>query len=176
MITKEYLERLNNLDNEKLIDIVKNYRQYGYTKELREQAILRLNKRGIHKKELQLKGEFENETYNTIHELYTSFRKNSKITFILYSILLIVHILIPVFFRNIESLIIMTIILSWIVLMLFFLFLIKTFINQHQFYKFIGKNREVENIFVYLFLGMPLYIVMYFYFIKKMKEEMNEIS
>lgn len=175
MITKEYLERLNNLNNEKLIDVVKNYRQYGYTNELRKSAISILEERGIHKEQLQLTGKFENTTYNKAKEIYTSFHRNSKITFTFYTILLVLNILAPILLTNIEYPLTIITVLGWTSIILYFIFLLKSFINHHQFYKLIDKNSETESIFIYVFLGMPFYIFMHFYFRKKMKEEINEI-
>ena len=41
------IERLKKLDTDKLIDVVKNYRQYGYEENLRNSAISLLEERGI---------------------------------------------------------------------------------------------------------------------------------
>ncbi|MBL4604928.1 MAG: hypothetical protein JKY02_04490, partial [Flavobacteriaceae bacterium] len=48
--------KLESFDNEKLIDIVKNYQQYGYDNDLRNIAIRILEKRGIDKEQLKLSG------------------------------------------------------------------------------------------------------------------------
>ena len=60
---KEYRRKLLNLNDKKLIDVVKNYRQYGYDEELRNTAIELLKERGITKKQLEFTGDFENRTY-----------------------------------------------------------------------------------------------------------------
>jgi hypothetical protein len=48
--------------------------------------------------------------------------------------------------------------------------------NQNQFYKAINKDYGTEGALLYLFLGMPFYIFMYFYFRNQMKEKMKEIK
>ena len=55
------IEKLKSLDNDKLIDVVKNYRQYGYSNELRTAAIEILDSRGIDQEKLKLTGNFDNE-------------------------------------------------------------------------------------------------------------------
>jgi hypothetical protein len=169
-------ERLNKLDDNKLIDVVKNYRQYGYDDELRTTAISILNDRGITKEQLQLTGDFENKTYDYAQELFSSFGKNSKIAFVLYGILLLTNILVPILAYNSETLGLFTLILNWVALIGFIVFLIKSFMNQNQFYKAINKDYGTEGALLYLFLGMPFYIFMYFYFRNQMKEKMKEIK
>lgn len=169
-------ERLKKLDDSKLIDVVKNYRQYGYDDELRATAILILNERGITKEELQLKGDFENKTYDFAQELFSSFSKNSKTSFILYVIILLTNILAPIIISKSETLGLFTWVLNWVSLLGYFIFLIKSFMNQNQFYKAINKDYGTEGALLYLFLGMPFYIFMYFYFRNQMKEKMKEIK
>jgi hypothetical protein len=65
---------------------------------------------------------------------------------------------------------------NWVFLIFYFIFLAKSFLNQEHFYKIIKKDSGTENALVYLFLGMPFYILAYFYFKSQMKEKMNEIA
>jgi hypothetical protein len=169
-------ERLNKLDDSKLIDVVKNYRQYGYDDELRATAISILDGRGITKEHLQLTGDFENKTYDYAQELFESFSRNSKIALILYGILLLTNILVPIIASNSATLGLLALILNWSSLIGYFIFLIKSFMNQNQFYKTINKVYGTEGALLYLFLGMPFYIFMYFFFRNQMKEKMNEIK
>ncbi|CAA0170550.1 conserved membrane hypothetical protein [Tenacibaculum maritimum] len=169
-------ERLNKLEDSKLIDVVKNYRQYGYDDELRATAISILNDRGITKEQLQLTGDFDNKTYDYAQELYNSFGKNSKIAFILYGVLLLTNILVPIIASDSESLGLFTLVLNWGALIGYFIFLIKSFMNQSQFYNAINKDYGTEGALLYLFLGMPFYVFMYFYFRNQMKDKMNEIK
>lgn len=169
-------EKLNKLDNNKLIDVVKNYRQYGYNDELRAKAISILNERGITKEQLQLTGNFENKTYDFAQELFRSFIRNSKYAFIFYVLLLVTNILVPIIFSNSESLGVFVLVLNWGSLIGYLIFLIKSFINQNQFYKATNQVYGTEGVLLYLFLGMPFYFFMYFYFRNQMKEKMNDIK
>ena len=78
----EIQERLNKLDTEKLIEVVKNYRQYGYTAEVRNYALSLLEKQGIDRSDLQLTGNFENKAFNLASDSYDAYNKNSKIAFV----------------------------------------------------------------------------------------------
>jgi hypothetical protein len=75
-------ERLKKLDTDKLMDVVKNYRQYGYDEGFRNSAISILADRGISQEQLELTGNFVNRNYDFANEIYKSFSKNSKIAFI----------------------------------------------------------------------------------------------
>ncbi len=168
-------EKLSKLDNDKLFDVVKNYRQYGYDDSLRETAIYILIKRGISKEQIQFSGSFENKTYDFANEIYASFLKNSKNAFIMYWVVLISKMVINLLPNESVGLawtLFFVILLSFI---LYFIFLILSFINQNKFYKAIGQEQETEGALLYLFLGLPLYFIMYFYFRNQMKEKINEI-
>ena len=52
----DQLERIKTLSNDKLIDVVKNYRQYGYSDELRNVALEELQERGIDREEPSCRG------------------------------------------------------------------------------------------------------------------------
>ena len=170
------IERLKKLDNEKLIDVVRNYRQYGYDETFRAAAISILDERGIKQEELKLFGNFENHTYDFANDLYTSFGRNSKIAFALYLVLLISTILTPILIRSSETLSIIILIVTISAYISYFVFLIRSFINQNQFYKIIGEDYGTEGAILYFLAGMPLYIFMYFYFSGQMKEKMQGIQ
>jgi hypothetical protein len=168
--------KLESFHNEKLIDIVKNYQQYGYDDDLRNITIGILEKRGIDKEQLKLSGNFENHSYESAKRIHKSFNLNSKITFILYGIVLISNILVSIFNQNSEILASIILIINWIALISYFVFLIKSFINQNEFYKAIGKENNSNSILIYIFLGLPFYIFTYFYFRNQMNDEMKMIK
>ena len=170
------IERLKKLDTDKLIDVVKNYRQYGYEENLRNSAISLLEERGITKEQLELTGNFVNRTYDFAGELYKSFSQNSKIAFILYGIVVLSNILFPLLLTNSETLGLVAVIFKIVAYILYFVFLIKSFLNQSQFYKAVGQDYGREGGLLYLFLGMPFYIFMFYYFRNQMKEKMTEIK
>ncbi|MEM8525820.1 MAG: hypothetical protein AAGG68_14360 [Bacteroidota bacterium] len=172
---EEYTEQLKKMEDHKLIDLVKNYRQYDYDEELRAVAIGILNDRGITREMLQLTGGLENTTYNHAENLYYSFSKNSKIAFILYGVLLLISIVQSVLGSDMDSPILVISIASWGILIAYLVFLIRSFASQNQFYKTINENYDAEGALLYFFVGMPFYVFMYFYFRNQMKEKMKRI-
>jgi len=168
--------KLESFDNGKLIDVVKNYRQYGYDDKLRNIAIEILDKRGINKEELKLTGNLKNETYESAKRIHKSYQRNSKIAFILYGIVLISNIFVSVFARNSEILASIILIINWIALISYLVFIIKSFMNQNEFYKATGKENNSSSILIYIFLGLPFYMFTYFYFRNQMNDEMKLIK
>jgi hypothetical protein len=63
-----------------------------------------------------------------------------------------------------------------ILMISYFVFLIKSFLNQSKFYKAIGKDYGVDGALIYGVAGMPLYFFMYFFFKNQMKDKLKEIQ
>jgi len=126
--------------------------------------------------EIETREDFINSTFNFTDELYNSFRKNSKIAFVLYIIAFPTSILSLISSINSEILYVFVIIFNISTSILYFIFLIKSFLNQSRFYKAIGQDYRDNGVWIYIFLGMPFYIFMYFYFRNQMKEKMSEIK
>lgn len=173
MATKETLDKLS--DN-KLIDAVKNYKQYGYSEELRELAISILNERGISSEQLKLTGNFENHNFDYANQLLEAYNKNSKIALISYIILFTSGVIGPIIITNSVSFILILSALFWVSLITFIIFLIKSFINQNEFSKLAKNDFATEGALMYLFLGMPFYLIMYFHFRKDMRAKMDLIK
>jgi hypothetical protein len=169
-------ERLKSFDNSKLMDIVKNYRQYGYDDNLRNTAIDILKSRGISEDDLKLTGNFENQQYNSARDIAGSYFKNSHLTFLFYGIILVAKIFTPLVARSSEFLGWTFLIVNILSLFLFLIFLIKSFINHNDFYKAIGKELGTGDQLIYFIVGMPLYFFMYFYYRRQIKEELKLIK
>ena len=172
----DQLERIKTLSNDKLIDVVKNYRQYGYSDELRNVALEELQERGIDREELQLLGNLENHTYNRAESLFQSFTKNSKIAFVLYLLILINLVMIPVLSIQSITMGFAGAMINWVLLFSYVIFMVMSFMNQINFYRAIGKEYGVDGAIVFFVAGMPLYAVLYFYFRRQMKEQMSMIG
>ena len=103
-------------------------------------------------------------------------KKNSKIAFVLYGLILIANIALPILSITSQSLVLIFQITSLVALVLYLVYLLRSFLNQSNFFKKIGKNYGVEGALVYFFLGMPFYIFTYFYFRNQMNTEMKTIK
>ncbi|MCT4638114.1 MAG: hypothetical protein N4A72_10430 [Bacteroidales bacterium] len=172
---KNATERLKKLDDTKLKDVVKNYRQYGYNEEIRDTAIEILKERGHDMESLKLSGNLENKSYNQAEQYFKSFDIQSKLAFMFYALILIVRILMPTIIDNTASVQLIIVAVFWISLIGFFVTLIKSFLSQAKYYKQIDKQDNQLNPALFFTLGMALYIVMYFVFRKQMKEDINLI-
>jgi hypothetical protein len=169
-------QRLLNLDNSKLMDVVKNYRQYGFDDEFREKAISILEERGISIEDLKLTGNFENKTFDYAKLIFQAFRRNSTIAFVMYLILFFTSFAPSFISSDSEGVAIFLLIASISSLIIYVVFLIKSFMSQNQYYKLIGQDYGSEGALLYLFFGMPFYMIMYFFFRNQMKEKMNMIK
>jgi hypothetical protein len=170
----EIHERLKSFDDHKLIDIVKNYRQYGYTDEIRNTAINILVSRGIDLDALKLRGDFINTTFDDAKQEFKFFESSSKFAFVLYGLMIILRILVSIVSKN-ESLLIIVEILFGFSVVGYLIFLFKSFNSQSRYYKLIGKNESQLGPGVYFTVGLLIYAIMFFVFRKRMRTEMNEI-
>lgn len=169
----ERSDRLQHLTDEKLIDIVKNYRQYGYDEPLRAAALARLEERGITQEMLQMTGNFENKAYDNASGSYMAFIRNSAIAFVFYCLILAAKLnVLPL--EHKYSLVFFSI-MFWGLLIAYTVFLVQSFHNQRQFYKTIGKEEEAETGVLYFLVGMPVFILLFFLFKYRMKEQMKLI-
>ena len=167
-------ERLKSFDDYKLIDIVKNYRQYKYDESIRDAAISILEARGTDLETLQLRGDLVNKTFDDAKQKYRSFESNSKVAFVLYGLMFISRIAISVA-RDNETLQLVFAVLFWLSAAGFIIYLVKSFINQAKYYDLVGKKESQLNPGLYFTVGLAVYIVMFFVFRKQMRDEMNEI-
>lgn len=71
----EDFDILNKFDNDKLIDVVKNYKRYGYDDELRDYAINLLGERGWNREDLQQFGYLTNHDYDEAEKQYVTAKK-----------------------------------------------------------------------------------------------------
>lgn len=137
---------LKRLDNDKLIDIVKNYRQYEYDNDIRDTAIALLIERGWSIDELKMFGHLDNHNYDIALNEFNAYRRNVKIA---YAIL----------FLSLGTLAIISTV---------FIFL--AYRNQERFYSVLGKKNESA------FIADGLGVMFYFHKRNRMKEQLKGIS
>lgn len=166
-------DRLSQLDAPKLMDLAKNYRQYGLDESTRNLAIAILEERGVTTEELQMGGNYENKTYSYAEEQYKAYDKNSKIALLLNIIAIGHGTLIPHIYTTPTM---FSLVLQLLPVIGFLLFLLLSAINQNNFYKAVGQESGMQSAIVYLFAGIVLYVLSYFYFRKQMKEAMSTIQ
>ena len=91
-LSSEHYETLNAYDNNRLIDIIKNYREYNYSITYKNTALSVLNSRGITNQQLKFAGHFTNQKYEEAIRLKNRFIEDSQLALILYSIFAVLTI------------------------------------------------------------------------------------
>jgi lipopolysaccharide export system permease protein len=175
-LTSEDTSELDNFENHKLIDIVKNFRQFGLSLNYKQTALKILNTRGISELELKMGGDLSNQNYENALRLYIDFKENSKLALVL-NILTIVLGFGGSFLSN-NGIPVMGQILNGIAILSLIFFVVvfqKTTSNQSDFYKLLSI-KFLTNSFVFIILGIPLFFLYRPFFVKKMKEDLLKIS
>ncbi len=175
-LTSEDTSELDQYENNKLIDIVKNFRQFGLSLNYKQTALRILNTRGISELELKMGGNLSNQRYENALRLYIDFKENSKLALVL-NVLTIVLGFGGSFLSN-NGIPVLGQILSGIGILSLIFFVVvfqKTTSNQSDFYKLLSI-KFLTNSFVFIILGIPLFFLYRPFFVKKMKEDLLKIS
>ena len=175
-LSSENTSELDGFDNKKLIDIIKNFRQFGLSLNYRQTAIKILNSRGISELELKLGGNLSNQKYENALRLFIDFKENSKLAIVLNILTIILGLGGSILAEN-GIPIIGKITSGFAILGLIFFVVVfqKSTSNQSDFYKLLSI-KFLTNSFVFIILGIPLFFLYRPFFIKKMKEDLLKIS
>jgi lipopolysaccharide export system permease protein len=172
-INSEEYSTLTGYDNNKLIDVVKHYRQYDYNIAYKNSSIALLNSRGITEQELKFGGNLTDHVYEESLRLKYAYEENSKLAFFLYAISLLFSLPGAILLNNGYPTIGLACYVIGILVSVIYLFaLIKSFIDHSNLNKQMGKS-NLSNIFMFMILGLPLYVIFYFYQKKKINEDLK---
>ena len=161
-------EKLNSYENEVLIKIVKDAKQYGYTDEYRNKALKVLESRNISQEELLLNNNLYNVDYNKVEELHKQYKIFSRITLFVYLIMLGIS-----FLGKPET--IVSIIIVLVIAVIFYSVLFKS----QQLLDEIGTIMEKKvdlNLYLVIAAGFPFFILFYFYNRSYLKEVISEYT
>ena len=153
---KDKSEVIKTFNNSRLIDIVKNYKRYGYEAYLKDEALQILKDRGVDEETLRLTGNLTDYEFDTANNLFESFNKNSKLAFLFYGIMILM-----IFINAIDKLSILYII-EFVIEILCFVFIIKSLISYSDFYKAIGKDISGWTYLIFIISGVFAYFYVYF--------------
>jgi lipopolysaccharide export system permease protein len=169
----EAYQNLKNYDSNTLIDILKHYRQYDYGIEYKNSSLAILKSRGITEQELKFGGNLTDYGYEESLRLKYLYEENSKLAFILYTITLVLILPGAILKNNGFPSIGQILFVCGIVVGILYLFaLIKSFIDNSNLYKQLGKS-NVANALVFAVGGLPLYFLFYFFQKKKINEDLK---
>ncbi|SDS19740.1 lipopolysaccharide export system permease protein [Formosa sp. Hel1_31_208] len=172
-VNSEAYQTLNSYDNDKLIDVLKHYREYDYSIEYKNSSLALLNARGITEQQLKFAGNLTDHSYEESIRLKYLYEENSKLAFVLYALSLLLILPGAVLRNNGFPTTGSVLFFAGIGLGVIYLFaLIKSFIDHANLYKQLEKN-SVSNALVFVLFGLPLYAFIYFYQKKKIKEDLK---
>jgi len=165
---------LQPFTNDKLFDIIKNYKTDGYQEEIRFEAISLLNSRGIKNNQLLDQGVFINDEYPVSKKQSTDYLNHAKFSITLYLIGLILLILFFVFRNNnMPSVATASLQISFISFLLFIIYYIKSYFNLNRFYKILNKKEKSPHI-ILLIMGIPFYFLTYILLKRKIKDDLKQ--
>lgn len=171
--TLDSYKKLMSYSDRKLIDIIKNYRQYDMDVSYKNSAIQILEERGTTKQELKYAGNLNNDKYENALNDINSYENNAIIAFRLYIIMAISQVFGLVLNNNGFPGFGITLVIIGILATIFYLiFLFKSFESLSKFHKTLDKK---TNIFALYILGVAFYFLLYFYYKKKLIEDIKQI-
>jgi lipopolysaccharide export system permease protein len=174
--TSEETRELHTFKNEKLINIVKNFRQYKHGLNYKQSALAVLNSRGINELELKMSGDLPNLSYENAVQHYIDFKENSKLGLALNSVCIVLGLGGLILNNNGFPVVGKTFtVVAALVLIFFLIVLKKTIKNQSSFYAFLGV-KFFNKAFILILIGMPIFYLYRKYFIAKMEEDLNKIA
>jgi len=160
-------------ENDELLDVINNYDTLGHQEDIRYHAIQLLNSRGVQTDELRNNGVHISEIYDTSEAIKKNYNEHSKFAIVLYTISLILLVLFFVLKNNkLPSVATPSIQLSFVALVLFIIYYLKSIINMFQFYNHINKNHKKPNI-LRLIIGLPFYFISHLFLNEKMKGDLK---
>ena len=161
-------KKLNDFDNEMLIKIVKEAKQFGYSTDYRNKALKILESRNITQEELLLSNNLYNVEFNKVEELSKQYKIYSKIALITYLAMF------GISFLGIPTGIIM-IIAAVIIASVFYTALFKSQLLLDEIGKINDKKVDL-NIYLVVAAGFPFFILFYFYNSSYLKEVVSEFN
>lgn len=153
-------EKLRSMQTNLLIDVVKNYKQHGYSEQIRLTAIQILDERGIKLQTLQLAGSLQNNNYEEALDEYKKYNVNSIIAFLLYIISILIYVNNPL--------------TSIIVYLISLIFIGCSFANTKKISKKL-KDESIDYSFVFILISLFLYFFIFFVVRSQIKEKIRMI-
>lgn len=170
------IDKLKGFENHKLIDLIQNYRQYGFNIDHKNYALNILEQRGVSELELRMSGQLINESYENGVRHLEDYHENATLGVLAHSVFLIFGIIGLVLNNNggpeVGNILLLIAILS---LVLFLIVFPKVLKYQSEFYKILNKKFTTNNV-IFIIVAFPLFFLYRLYFNRKMKEDLAKIS
>ena len=169
-------KNIDRFENDKLIDLVKNYRHYGLSITHKTNALQLLEQRGITELELKLSGNLSNESFESGVRHMEDYHENATLANYAHLTLLIFGIGGLILNNNgLQTVGKILVTIGIFSVLLFLVLFTKVLKNQSEFYKILKKKFMTHNV-VFIILALPLFFLYRLYFNKKMNEDLTKIS
>ena len=168
------LNFLSSAKNEELIVIINNDGKIEHDENTRYEALKVLNERSISTKELRENGVRIHSDFDVSEKISKDYKEHAKFALVLYIIAIALLVLHFIFKNNkLPSLQSASIQLSFVSILLFIIYYIKSLINISKFNNHINKRNNLPNLFL-LILGFPLYIITHLFYKLILKEDLKQ--
>ncbi|WP_082331993.1 LptF/LptG family permease [Mangrovimonas xylaniphaga] len=169
-------KRLDTLEDDKLIDIIKNYSHYEYDKTIKPVAYQLLLDRGLSADDIKDKGVILHNTLLKSEKIANDFYDYSLTTIVSYGIGAVL-ILFYFIFRNnklpeLAHIVLQLGIISFVFVVIYFT--VSSFVLS-KFYGSLPESDKKINFFL-LIIGLPFYPITYFLLKIRVKEELYKTS
>jgi lipopolysaccharide export system permease protein len=168
-LTVEEQTLLDARSSNQLKDIVKNYKQYNYSENMRWAAIDKLAVLGITTEHLKVQGYYENKNYVEAERHYKKFRTHSKWTLVTYLLFVVVSVITSLLDSE-------YLFFDILFVVLYYYFVIMQMLSISDFNKAIGKPPPTGFIIIMCVTGPISYLFFHVYFKKRMKEDMQTMN
>lgn len=165
---------LNEYNNEKLINILKNHEALDFDKSVKPFALNQLLSRNQSIEDLQRQGVIINDAYSQSKKEADNTISNSKIAYIFYNlgvVLLILHFVLKN--NGLPQIASSAIQLSIISLFVYAIYYALTWLTSNKFYQHLGFKIKPLDKFL-MILGLPFYGISHFLLKNKIKEDLDK--
>jgi hypothetical protein len=162
---------LHALDNAQLLEVVRKYQILGFSEQARDKARDILEKRGLDEHILRRLGYLRQGSFEDALQHYLRFRKHSRHAFVAYGLFVLA---IFASYTLEPHWAISSLLLGTFAGLLGFVFL--SLVSQAHFYRCLDRSHTEGNPMVFLFLGMPLYFLMYAHYRNQMEKHLQQLA
>lgn len=178
-LSEEQKDELRILDDDGLINVVKNHRKFGYSSTYRNQALMFLEQRGISELELRMQGNFEDKIYNETMLAFNQYKKLSRKTLLLYFVSVgasVIWLVLSIYQPDSDGFINKAFpFVAYTFYGLFLIRLIQTIWWHNKIYKAMQTKTPIDVAVMYLLLGLPFYIFCQRTFNKRIKADIKQL-
>ena len=169
-------KKLETYNEDKLVDVIKNFESYDYDETVKPRAYAQLKKLGLNTSEIVEKGIKIDTNFIASEKVAKDFNDYSLTAFVSYAIAAVFIVLHFVFKNNkLPELAVTILNLGLIALLFFAIYFVVSSIKISKFFSTLKESDKKINYFL-LLIGLPFYALTYFLLKNRVKEELSKSS